>query len=491
MRPKLLKSFITVTIFWFIATTLYWSMSNPSVNWESLHRLKQAFPFLPFSVPAQSSVFDALSNQMLVLKFWTVPVLALSAISGLVGWGIAWQLARRTFGERAGREKSNGNFRGMRITLGSLPQPAALPRDELDLSAADSEALVRLTEKEKTLLGAILGIASAHPDAFSGEGNGATLLEHMLNVASKALERTRQPGLAAIVAAAHELGKITAWVRSESGDWVLTKNHDREAAKHLASLDAWWALDKDSRTALMLAVKYHSTPRNLPDVDGEQRIYRLARDLLDTAAEVQVAAVVEEKQRTLEKHELPEILFDAFVRALPTLSFQSFGMPKNVPAIAWKVGNRVYMLEIKLRETVMARLEQDVRGALTATGKDRSKLAPFTLELLKSLEKAGWLVREIGQMKLDTKEALWNIKAGKLEFKGVIVIDVPPEKLEMLPPQDSAYAVSVVGPLFQQPGSVAISKADLLGDVLRPRAAPTATAAPAKAEVAPKKTDAE
>lgn len=483
MRPKLLKSFITVTLFWFIATFLYWSMANPRVNWESLQRLKQAFPFLPFSVPAAPSVTESLGTQVLVLQYWTAPVLGLTAVSCLVGWGVAWLLARRRFDERSGREKSTGNFRGMRITLGTLPQPPVLPRDELDLNAADSEALVRLTEKELALLRAILGVASAHPDAFSGEGNGASLLEHMLNVASKALERTRHPGMCAIVAAAHELGKITAWVRNDAGLWVLTKNHDREAAKHLASLDAWWALDKESRTALMLAVKYHSNPRQLPDVDGEQRIYRLARDLLDTASEVQVAAVVEEKQRTLEKHELPEVLFDAFVRALPTLSFQSFGMPKNVPAIAWKVGNRVYMLEIKLRETVMARLEQDVRGALTATGKDRSKLAPFTLELLKSLDAAGWLVREIGPMKLDTREALWNIKAGKLEFKGVIVIDVPPDKLEMLPAQDSAYAVSVVGPLFQQPGSVAISKADLLGDVLRPRAAPSAApAAPAASD---------
>jgi len=479
MRPKLLKSFITVTLFWFIATFLYWSISNPRVNWESLQHLKNAFPFLPFAVPEAPSVTDSLSTQVLVLQYWTLPVLGLTALSGLIGWGFAWMRARRSFGERASREKSSGNFRGMRLTLGTLPQPAVLPRDELDLSAADSEALARLTEKEKALLGQILGIASAHPDAFSGEGNGATLLEHMLNVASKALERTRHPGMAAIVAAAHELGKITAWVRNDAGIWVLTKNHDREASKHLASLDSWWAMDKDSRTALMLAVKYHSNPRQLPDVDGEQRIYRMARDLLDTASEVQVAAVVEEKQRTLEKHELPEVLFEAFVRALPTLSFQSFGMPKNVPAIAWKVGNRVYMLEIKLRETVMARLEQDVRGALTATGKDRSKLAPFTLELLKSLDAAGWLVREIGPMKLDTREALWNIKAGKLEFKGVIVIDVPPEKLEMLPAQDSAYAVSVVGPLFQQPGSVAISKADLLGDVLRPRSTPPATSAAA------------
>jgi hypothetical protein len=474
MRPKLLKSFILVALFWFIVTTLYWSFADPKKNWESLQNLNSAIPFLNLPVPKEVSVMGALGVQAAVLQYWTLPVIVLSALSCLAGWGVMWGLGYRKHQERAGREKGTGNFRGVKLTLGALPVPATLPADELDLSSADSEALERLTEKEKKLLGDVLGVGSAHPDAFSGEGNGASLLEHMLNVSSKALERQRYPGMSAIVAAAHELGKITAWTKSESGDWVETKNQDREASKILTSLDSWWALDKESRLALMLAVKYHSNPRLLPDVDGEHRIYRLARDLLDNASEAQVEAVVEEKQKTLEKHELPDVLFDAFIRALPTLSFQSFGMPKNVPAVAWKVGNRVYMLEIKLRETVMAKLSQEVRGALTGTGKgDRSKLAPFTLQLLKSLETKGWLVREIGQMSLDTKEALWNIKAGKLEFKGVIVIDVPAEHLEMLPAQDSAYAVSVLGPLFQQPGSVAISKNDLLGDVLRPKAAPT------------------
>lgn len=476
MRPKLLKSFFTVALFWFLATTLYWSMSNPANNWAAVESLRQLLPeflatYLP--KPQGAAIQGALGAQLAVFKFWTLPVLALTALSCLVGWGTVWVLTYNKHTERAGREKGNGNFRGVQVTLGTLPMPSVLPRDELDLSSADSEALSRLTDKERRLLGDILGVASAHPKAFSGEGNGASLLEHMLNVSSKALERQRYPGLSAIVAAAHELGKLTAWTRSDSGEWVETKNQDREATKHLTTLDSWWSMEKEQRLALMLAVKYHSNPRQLPDVDGEHRIYRLARDLLDNASEAQVEAVVEEKQKTLEKHELPDVLFDAFIRALPTLSFQSFGMPKNVPAVAWKSGTRVYMLEIKLRETVMAKLSQEVRGALTSTSKDRSKLAPFTLELLKSLNAKGWLVNEIGPMKLNIREALWNIKAGKLEFKGVIVIEVPPEHLEMLPGQDSAYAVSVLGPLFQQPGSVAISKSDLLGDVLRPKAAPT------------------
>ncbi len=477
MRPKLLKSFITVALFWFFATTLYWSFADPQKNWDSLANLSSLLhPFVQIDVPHHASVVGALGVQLTVIKYWTIPVLVLTLLSCALGYGAVWALSFRKYKERAQREEGHGNFRGVKITLGTLPVPTLLPKDELDLSSADSEALGRIPENQKKLLGDILGIASAHPDAFSGEGNGASLLEHMLNVASKALERQRHPGMSAIVAAGHELGKITSWKKSESGDWVQVKNQDREASKHLTNLDSWWALDKESRLALMLAVKYHSNPRSLPDVDGEHRIYRLARDLLDNASEAQVEAVVEEKQKTLEKHELPDVLFDAFIKALPTLSFQSFGMPKNVPAVAWKVGNRVYMLEIKLRETVMARLSQEVRGALTGTGKDRSKLAPFTLQLLKSLESKGWLVREIGQMTLDTKEALWNIKAGKLEFKGVIVIDVPAEHLEMLPSQDSAYAVSVLGPLFQQPGSVAISRSDLLGDVLRPKTAPTVKA---------------
>lgn len=470
MRPKLLKSFITVALFWLIATTFWWSLQRPEVNLAALQKLKELMPFLPVHVPTDASILASLGVQYNVLLYWTFPMLVGVLLSGLAGYGALWWKARGKFQDRAAREAGSGEFRGVSLTVGELPTPVALPKDDIDLGSDDDDALARLTDRERRMLADILGTISAHPDAYPGEGITTPLLDHTLNLASKALTSVRNPGLSAIVAAAHELGKITAYKKNEAGDWTKSKNHDKEAAKILGLMDSWFALPYQDRNAVMMAVKFHSTPRTLPEVDSDPQIYRLARELLTAADDTQQTVVVEEKQRTLEKSagELPDVIFESFVKALPQLSFQNRGLPKGVAAVAWKVGTRVYMLEIKLRETVMAKMPADVRGALTPNPKERSRLQPFTLELLKALDTQGWLVKKVNETKLDTKEALWNIKAGKLEFKGVIIIDVPAEYVPQLPSDDSMYEVSVSGPLFSQGAGVSMSKNDLLGSVLKP-----------------------
>lgn len=492
MRPKLLKSFVFVVMFWMFATTLYWSFQQPEVNLRALHALKALMPFLPITVPqGEPSILGSLGVQLKVLMYWTLPVLVLTLISGLIGYGVVWQMARRTDQERTDRETGHGNFRGVNLTLGELPLPPQLPRDEIDLGADDNSALGRMTELERRLLCDILGIISAAPQAYPGPGITVPLLDHTLNLAAKALTHRRHPGLSAIVAAAHELGKVTAYRKNENGEWSAFKNHDREAARILGTLESWYALPNLDKSSVLMAVKFHSNPRSIPDLGGDPNVYRFARELLTVADEAQTEAVIEEKQRTLEKTELPDVIFDSFVRALPSLSFQSRGLPKGVAAVAWKVGSRVYMLEIKLRETVMAKMPEDVRGALAPNPKERQRVQPFTQELLKSLESRGWLVRKIDDTKVEVKDALWNIKAGKLDFKGVIVIDVPKDFMKQLPTEDSMYEVSVTGPLFTSSSSnsnhshgsnnnnnassnsgssMGLSKNDLLGSVLKPSA---------------------
>ncbi len=469
MRPKLLKSFFIVTVFWFIATTLWWSLQQPEVNLDALRALKSLMPFLPVSVPEKAAILDSMWVQAQVLSYWSFPVLVGVTLSGLVGYGIMWLKARGKHEERSAREAGSGVFRGVTLTVGELPTPKALPKDDIDLGADDDESLARLTERERRLLADILGTISAHPDAYPGEGITISLLEHTLNLASAALASPRNPGLSAIVTAAHELGKITAYAKKD-GEWVSVKNHDKEAAKILGLMDSWFALPHQDRNAVMMAVKFHSNPRTLPEIDSDPQIYRMARELLSVHDDTQKAVVVEEKQRTLEKTAgaLPDVIFESFLRALPQLSFQNRGLPKGVAAVAWKVGRRVYMLEIKLRETVLAKMPADVRGALAPNPKERSRLQPFTLELLKALDARGWLVKKVNDVKLETKDALWNIKAGKLEFKGVIIVDVPEEFAPQLPSDDSMYEVSVSGALFTQNAGVSMSKNDLLGSVLKP-----------------------
>lgn len=453
MRPKLLKSFFIVSLFWFLATTLWWSLQKPEVNLAALQKLKELFPFIPANPPAGPSILSSLGVQMDVLLYWSLPMLVGTAISAAVGYGLVWLRAKKIADERKSRETGKGNFRGVSITVGDLPVPDKLPMDEIEIGAdSGDENFARLTEREIKVLEEVLGTISAHPSAYAGDGVSTDLLTYTVGLVTKAIQRPRSPGLCAIVAAAHQLGKITAY-QNKDGAWKLVKNLDFESARILATLDSWHALPTQDRNAVLMAVKYFSNPLKMPEVDSDAATYRLAKDLLFAHVEEEREAVREEKRKVLEEKSdsLPDLILNAFIRSLPLLSFQNRGLSKGVQAVAWKHGRRIYLLEIKLRETIMPKLPADIRGALSPEKKSGSKLQPFTVELLKALDAKGWLVRKYENWELNTTEAVWNIKAGKLEFKGVIIVDIPDEYKEQLPADDSMYEVTITGPLFSAP----------------------------------------
>lgn len=480
MRSKLLRSFLYVFGFWWVMATLWWSVSDPEVNLASLQRVHALLPFLPLNVPEGAvSVLDAWSMQKQVLLYWSIPVLLLSSVSGALGAAAIWGMTYRRHKERLGRESPAGKFRGVSITLGQLPIPKGMKREVLEIGAADADALSIMTEAEKRVLFDIIGIIAAHPEAYAGEGMGVSLMEHTLRVVEEALSSKNRPSLSALVAAAHETGKIVAYKKNDAGEWQKVKNQDREAARALATLDSWWAMPPEHRHAILYAVKYKSTPNLLPELEESPHIYKLAKDLLYRAAETTEKVATVAKARVLEKHELPTVALKGFLDALPTLPFQD-GLPKGVKGVGWKVGTRVYLLEIKLRETIMAKLDPDIRGALEGAYKDRTKLATFTQELLKALDSKGWLIKEINKTKLEAKEALWTIKAGKFDYKGVIIIEIPQEYREVLPSKDSMYEITVQGPLFAQSAPAAFSVSDVSDLIGKPGPAkPSAASADA------------
>ena len=203
----------------------------------------------------------------------------------------------------------------------------------------------------------------------------------------------------------------------------------------------------DVRLSVLFAVKYKQQPAHLPEVDGNPQIFKVAKDLLYRAAESTDKVTAIAKERVLAKQELPAVALKGFLDALPTLPFQD-GLPKGVKGVGWKVGKRLYLLEMHLRNTIMAKLDPDIRGALEGAYKDRNNLAKFTQEFLKALDSKGWLVKEHNKTKLEAANAMWVILAGKFDYKGVIIIDVPQEYVEVLPRKDSMYEITIKGALY-------------------------------------------
>lgn len=449
-----------VAFFWWTVTTLWWSLSDPELNRQALAAVAHTFWFLHLSVPDHISILDAFTVQREVLVYWTLPIAVAVGLFAGIGQGLVWMGARKKADERSSREQAGLEYRGINITLGALPRPRGLKRDVLELSTEDSDKLETLTEKEKALLLEILGTLSANSQAYAGDGHAVTIVELAIAAVEQALSHKSRPGLAAIVAAANELGKITAYSKDGGGTWLLTKNLCRESATHLANLPGWWNLPTEDRMAVSFAVRYNDNPDTLIDTGGNRGVLNLAKSLLYKAAAATEKASTEERERVLAKQELPDLALKVFLDNLNQIPFQD-GLPKGVPAFGWKLNGRVYLLEIKLRESLLAKLPEDVRGALSA--KEKRGLHPFTIELLKAFNAKGWLVKEHNGVKVTAREALWNIQAGKLPYKGVIVLDIPPEFREMLPSKESIYKVEITGPLFSNAGGSAMSAKDMAG----------------------------
>jgi hypothetical protein len=466
MRPHLTRSFIFVLGFWWLILAFKWSVSDPEENLNSLRAVLQLFPFLNLTLPEHVTVLDAWAIQKAVLKYWTFWILCATAAVTLVGAGVVWLYALRQQGDRDNRVKSQGEYRGVRLSLGTLPTPTAISKEPLSLKGAEG-ALSKLSEIEQVLLGDVLGLLAGHPEVYQGE-SGDNNLERALRLANQGLSHKHHPGLAAIAAACSELGKLTAWVRDDSGQWIQRKPEEREAARILAGLTTWWQLPFVERMGLLFAVKYRGKPQSVPDITREPRIYRLARDLLSSSAEAIVEVAEAARQEVFEQREPKEAILETFVRELAMLPFQSPGLPKNIPAVGWKKGNRAFFLENRLCEAILAKLDPELRAAFTSPTREKSpKVSLLGQEFLKIFEEKGWLVCKEGTQTVPPHEALWVIQAGKLEFSRVIILDLPEEMVERLPSRDSYYDVVIKRPLFAIAGN--ISKDDLFGGLLKPK----------------------
>jgi len=473
MRSRLLQSFLFVLGFWWFAAALYWSSADPRVNLRSLERVLALFPWLSVELPTHVTVLNAWAVQKTVLGSWSLPLLLLTGVLTLAGVGIAWAFAWRQHRQRDARVRTSEGYRGISLSRGVLPVPQVPSMQPLTLRARDTR-LSSLTETQLALLTDVLGLLAAQPNAFAGQDREpGSLFSHTLRSTYAALADPHQPGLAAIVAAASELGKLTAWVKGEDGLAIRIRSESREAARLLAALPSWWALPELERQAVLLAVKYYGHADQLPEIGKDRTLHRLARGLVDRHAERVPPPQRASSTRVYEKREPQVVLLEVFERELAMIPFQTPGLPKNTLAAGWKVGGRVYMLDYRLNECLLPKLPAELKETLPPSS-EKARLEPLAAALAKLFHDMGWLVLEVDDQRVSPEAPLWVIQAGKNTFRRVMIVDLPPPFLARLPSKDSHYDITVLQPLFPIALGVSISKDDLMGGVLRPKAAGTA-----------------
>jgi hypothetical protein len=472
MRSRLLQSFLFVLGFWWFGAALFWSSADPRVNLRSLERVLALFPWLSVQLPTHVTVLNAWTIQKTVLASWSLPLLIVTGLVALTGIGGAWAFAWRQHRQRGDRVRRSDGYRGISVSRGVLPVPHVPAVHALTLRSRDAR-LSKLTETQLAVLTDVLGLLAAQPDAFAGQDREpGSLLTHTLRATYAALADPHQPGLAAIVAAASELGKLTAWRKGEDGLAIRIRSEPRESARLLAALPSWWALPESERLAVLLAVKYYGRAEQMPEVGKDRTLHRLARGLLDRHAERVPPPEGTPSTRVYEKREPRVVLLETFERELAMIPFQTPGLPKNTLAAGWKVGSRVYMLDYRLNECLLPKLPPEIKETLTPAG-EKARLEPLIAALAKLFHEMGWLVLEEGDQRVSPDAPLWVIQAGKNTFRRVIIVDLPPPFLARLPSRDTHYEITVLHPLFQIALGTAISKDDLMGGMLRPKTSST------------------
>ncbi len=480
MNNNLLKAVITLVLFYGSAAFLWMMLLPPDDLISLLNGLPEMFK--PEKIPEKGSLnFLQLEGaQIAFLTAWSLPLLKIWVGCVLLGVALTSAAILLFLRNRKLRKRPTGQWRSLWVTIGPLPTPPQLPRKQMDVKLKG----LKLSGDERDLIGEILGTLSAHPDAYVGPGHGTiTLYQHTLGVIEKIMDFPNYSAEHVIAAAAHDMGKITSFVKGPEGTWERVKLHAQESSRLLSALPAFGKLPLELREVIRLAVKNEHSPNMIPGVDTSvpqkdldpliarvvgnsfrhplydnpefrRRVVRLV-DVLREADGVQTAA---EKQVVLDEIEdLPTFCLSAFLKALPEMNFYYKGVPANYPGMVWQYGNRMYISEAKMRDFVMARcLTDEHHAALGGVYRGPKTLAPFTWYLLQAFKAKGWLVMStkcytrfhnkkdqdagIPQTQPTIEQCsdempLWDVLSGTLVLNGMIIIEVDDEAVQAKTPR--------------------------------------------------------
>lgn len=441
IRP-LFSAMARVLAMWWIGSLIVWSWDNAAGIQTALDRLNGLRNFFGLS-PVGPTLVTALNDSYALwtlLVNWTVWGFLFTVLATGLGVVLAELQVRAKSDARDAQVAKSQAWRGATCTLGPLPQPVMPPFHEVPLP----ESLQAVASPYKEFLAEVLGILAAHPDAYAGPGHAVSLMEHTTNVLIKSKE-VGQDALQLCLAAAHDLGKISAYSRKGNGEWRLEKSHERESARWTSRLNSWTGLPEVERHALILALNYFHTPNLMPNVGSNKEATRQARLLLKAVAPVDQAATQEEKQAVLDATNLPGLALRTLLDNLPKIPFQVPGITKGTKAVGFKKGRRVYLLEAPFRERILPTMSSDITAALGRNFRAKGQMHPLTIALCLALQQENWLVTEIEDMKVQAKMPLWRLRSGTSEFSGVLVFDVPDNLLDLLPAQNTTYDLTVLG----------------------------------------------
>ncbi len=380
--------------------------------------------------------FTLLDAQMYITTEWFKTIAPLVVGSAAFGYLVAWVLAFITDLRRDNRLKGEGSFRGLTVTIGTLPEPTKLKFDNVVVNIP----IKGFPDKHLRFLNDTLSIAySKKVPAGVGHGD-LTLFDHTLNVIEKAIEIKIVSPNSLCAIAAHDIGKINTF-KEVDGEWVVEGKHDIEGANLIAKLDTWWELDEDDRHIIYFAVKYSHKPEQIPEIlHLRESIVKCVEELRHVDHNV----TGEEKEDVVEKIEEDQSLLELFKQFLQETPLRTSNTANGQKAGGWIKHGHVFVLENYFKDNYLAEYHPQVLAAYNELGK-KVRFSKITKELLKQLNEDGLLVKKWGEEKISkTAESLWVIKCGQVQFIKVIIIPLTEDIKDLVGHETYHKGLSVV-----------------------------------------------
>lgn len=449
VKKKLLSSFIFVVVFWWVFFYFYWYMNIQTV---------EDFFSQIFSTRSLPAIEEAIYPIKISFFYWVLPVLAIISASILFGFVAAIILTILPRKLRSAKLDRNVKWRGIGISIGDLPLPAWKVNLENYSAQKIKELIVEKnggqdpsaigykgsfnSAHEKLLTDILYFIWKNKSSSFVGAGHGVDLYEHTLSVLKDAWQKDSDP-LIPIVAAAHDAGKVLAYEKHpESDEWIRLGYHDDYGMLLVATFDSFDGLDEQDKLLAKIAIGYGHKEKEIPLLNKEESL-RLEKifSIVNKADRKTTAA---EKKDVIEKQSTPELITNAFIKAIQESPFHTPRTKRGAQSICFKKDNIVYLLEPGFRDLFLAQLPEDLAAAFGDGFRRIGNMSPPTVALINHLKKLGWLVEDGNGMHSEC--GLWTVEIGKKLFNGVLAVNLP-EDISSELPENSEYDVRFSCPL--------------------------------------------
>lgn len=450
MENKLLKSFIVLIIFYLFVSVVFWLVSLGDLDSIKAYFLSDG----------EISFWEGFSMAFSTFYSWTFPVLSGFFLLSLFSFGF-YYFVQHSKQKKKKRNLKGGNFNDIRTTLGPLPRPEWIVKSNSEINLKfDKRVDIIFSSFDKVyqdLFKEVISVLDSYPDSFVGAGHMGTLLDHTIHVLMKAVDSGNHAindPLSFIAIASHDVGKVLVDNEIVADKfWCRNGHHDEFGGLIVSTLPSYLKLPFAEQRLLTIVLKYSHKPNRAPKIKDEI-IFARYNALKSLVSVSDKSATKTEKEELLAEMSVPEIFERIFWQAVQNCRYMSKTTAAGIQVDAFRFSkNRILLVENKFREKLLLEMTDVERAVFNEGRRAKKQLSKVTVELIKYLKIKGYVVssytkkdEEDNDVTYTSSSSLWNVKSGTLDLKGMLLLEIPEDKVPMISNDEPRYKLEISGP---------------------------------------------